>query len=163
MGQNVYQHQNRRKSKEPAMAISVNERNEEQNKHHSKIRTNSAIHTDSNEEIFEEIRGLFKPNLSNEDILSTIIINKQKEDLASLISQEFNLGNCDIKKSFAYVTRFMNNSDQTDQMYQEEISLYRNMCEELLRRSKDTIDEEQMKSYFNKIGTVENEIEKQKC
>lgn len=141
------------------MSVTINENNEEQRRLFSKINKTS-MQSETKEEVIEEIRLLFKPNTSNEDILSEIILNKQKEDLALLMNQQFNLGRCDVKKSFAYVTRFMNNSDQIEQMYQDEISLYQSMCEELLRRNKDTINEEQLKSYFNKIYTVENEITK---
>ena len=49
--------------------------------------------------------------------------------------------------------------DLKEKEYQNEIAMYQNLCDELLRKNQNKINSDELKEYFNEIYKVKNMIE----
>ena len=128
----------------------------------TKINMSAVTSKDKAEQVIEDIVNMLQYQGSLDKLVSYIKVLKYKEELANYVEDNFNNGNSftDVKTCFKNATKFMKEADDKERECKNEILLYQNLCEELLKKNQDKINSEELKDYFNEIYKVKNMIEK---
>lgn len=125
-----------------------------------KISMSTITPKNQNEQIIDDIMRAINYRGPVDKLVSHIKVLKNKEDLGNFISDNFGSeDNKSMKLAFKNAAKFMSEAEEKEKEYKNEISMYQNLCEELLRRNQDKINSDELKDYFNEIYKVKNLIE----
>lgn len=108
--------------------------------------------------IIEEIMATINYNGPIDELVGYIKNLKQKEDLADFIQENFKgkNNNHSIDDSFQNAIKFMKEYDVKEKQYLNEISMYKSLCNELIKRNPELENCEELSPYFSEIEKIEN-------
>lgn len=124
------------------------------------VNMSTLVQKETSEQTIEDIMNSIGYNGPVDKFVSYVKNLKQKEDFARYIENNFKNENCpSLKQSFKNAAKFMKEADEKEKEYQNEIAMYQNLCDELLRKNQNKINSDELKDYFNEIYKVKNMIE----
>ena len=124
------------------------------------VNMSTLVQKETSEQTIEDIMNSIGYNGPVDKLVSYVKNLKQKEDFARYIENNFKNENCpSLKQSFKNAAKFMKEADEKEKEYQNEIAMYQNLCDELLRKNQNKINSDELKDYFNEIYKVKNMIE----
>ena len=77
-----------------------------------------------------------------------------------LILKYFCADGRDLYNGYRKAEEVVLNKEKREKYFEEEIEMYQNLCEELLKRNQNKINNEELQNYFKEIYKVKNIIEK---
>ena len=122
------------------------------------VNMSTLVQKETSEQTIEDIMNSIRYNGPVDKFVSYVKNLKQKEDFARFIENNFKSDNS-LKQSFKKAAKFMKEADEKEKEYQNEIAMYQNLCDELLRKNQNKINSDELKEYFNEIYKVKNMIE----
>ena len=129
------------------------------------IQSNNKIHLTSNK------------NSKDDDFLNDIIDNInykgpinnlpnyiknliEKAEISNLILKYFCGDGRDLYEGYKKAEDVVLNNHERELYFENEIEIYQNLCDELLKRNQNKINNEELQNYFKEIYKVKNIIEK---
>ena len=122
------------------------------------VNMSTLVQKETSEQTIEDIMNSIRYNGPVDKFVSYVKNLKQKEDFARYIENNFKSENS-LKQSFKKAAKCMKEADEKEKEYQNEIAMYQNLCDELLRKNQNKINSDELKEYFNEIYKVKNMIE----
>ncbi len=93
--------------------------------------------------------------------LPTFIKNLiEKAEISNLILKHFCGDGRDLYDGYKKAEDVVLNNYEREKYFENEIEIYQNLCDELLKRNQNKINNEELQNYFKEIYKVKNIIEK---
>ena len=120
----------------------------------------SSIQNSKDDEYLNNIIDFLSYNGTIENLPNYIKNLIEKAEISNLILKYFCADGRDLYNGYRKAEEVVLNKEKREKYFEEEIEMYQNLCEELLKRNQNKINNEELQNYFKEIYKVKNIIEK---